>query len=48
MIEESNSIEETRDKLFSMHEKMDSSEVSDLLARAIFISEVWGRINNDE
>ncbi len=48
MIEESNSIEEARDKLFSMHEKMDSSEVSDLLARAIFISEIWGRINNGE
>lgn len=43
MIQDAKSIEEIRDSLFAKYPGMDANELSDILSRAMFLSEIWGR-----
>lgn len=43
IVAEAKSLEEIRDKLFETYSDMDPAEFEDLLARAMFVSELYGR-----
>jgi phage gp29-like protein len=45
LIEQGNSYEEIMERLIEAYPDMDTSAIEDMLARAIFISELWGRLN---
>jgi len=45
LINEGRSYEEVMEKLLETYPDMDTSEVEKMLSRAIFISELWGRLN---
>ena len=45
LFKESGDLTETMGELVKIYPKMDTDQLQDLLARIIFVSEVWGRIN---
>lgn len=44
LIRESSSLEEVRDKLASVYADMDTSELEDLIARALYVADLYGRL----
>lgn len=45
LIKEGNSFEEIMEKLIEAYPDMDTEAIEQMLARAIFVSELWGRLN---
>lgn len=45
LIQEGNSYQDIMEKLASTYPDMDTSAIEQMLARAIFVSELWGRLN---
>ncbi|MDD3149927.1 MAG: DUF935 family protein [Candidatus Gastranaerophilales bacterium] len=47
LFEETKDAQEALDKLAETYPEMETKELEELLTKIIFISEVWGRLNND-
>ncbi len=45
LIQEGNNYDEVMEKLIETYPDMDTKAIEDMLARAIFVSELWGRLN---
>lgn len=48
VIENSNSYQEIQEKLFAMYDKLDSSDLEELTARAFFVADLYGRVTANE
>lgn len=48
LFKESGDLTETMGELVKIYPKMDTDQLQDLLARIIFVSEVWGRLQGEE
>ena len=48
LFQESGDLTETMGELIRIYPKMDTDQLQDLLARIIFVSEVWGRLQGEE
>jgi phage gp29-like protein len=48
LINDGNSYEEIMEKLIETYPDMDTKAIEDMLSRAIFVSELWGRLNVDK
>lgn len=48
LIQEGNNYDEVMEKLIETYPDMDTKAIEKMLARAIFVSELWGRLNADK
>jgi len=47
LVRQGEELDQVREKLVGLFPELDTDALQELLARVIFVSEVWGRINGD-